>query len=69
MINALRPRLMGSQLAALLSILHHLQRHERVYELAGVAYAFCHNLLGFDQAFQAFSADNGRSRSPPEETS
>jgi predicted ATPase len=58
MINALRPRLMGSQLVALLSILHHLQRHERVYELVAVAYAYGHNLLGFDQGLRAFFADN-----------
>ena len=58
MINALRPRLMGSQLVALLLILHHLRRHERVYELLSIAYAFCHNLLGFDQGVRAFIADN-----------
>jgi predicted ATPase/class 3 adenylate cyclase len=58
MINALRPRLRASQLAALVLILHHLQRHERVYDLVGVAYAYGHNLLGFDQGVRDFLADN-----------
>ena len=57
MINALRARLMGCQLAALVLILHHLQRHERINELAGVAYAYGHKLLGFDQAARAYFAD------------
>ena len=57
MINAQRARLMGSQLAALVLILHHLQRHERIDQLAGVAYTYGHDLLGFDQAARAYFAD------------
>ena len=48
---------MGAQLTALLLILHHLRRHERVNELVGVGHAFGHNLLGFDQAARAHVAD------------
>ncbi len=57
MIIALRARLMGCQLAALVLILHHLQRHERIDERAGVAYAYGHDLLGFDQAARAYFGD------------
>lgn len=57
MINAQRARLMGGQLAALVLILHHLQRHEHITELAGIAYTYGHNLLGFDQAARAYFAD------------
>ena len=57
MINAQRARLMGAQLAALVLILHHLQRRERINGLAGVAYAFGHKLLGFDQAARAYFGD------------
>ncbi len=57
MINAQRARLMGAQLAALVLILHHLDRHERIHERAGVAYAYGHNLLGFDQAAKAYFGD------------
>jgi predicted ATPase/class 3 adenylate cyclase len=56
MINALRPRLMSSQLTALVLILDRLQRHERVNELAGVAYAYGHDLLGFDEGARAYFA-------------
>ena len=57
MINALRPRLMGSQLGALLLILHHLERHERVHELVGIGYAYSHDLVGFTQKTRVLFAD------------
>jgi hypothetical protein len=47
MIDAERARLMGIQLVALVLILHHLQRHERINEIAGVATAYAHNVRGF----------------------
>jgi hypothetical protein len=47
MIDAERARLMGIQLVALVLILHHLQRHERINEIAGVAAAYAHNVRGF----------------------
>ena len=46
MINALRARLLGSQLGALLLILYHLDRHERVHELVGISYAYSQGLGG-----------------------
>jgi hypothetical protein len=67
MIDAQRARLMGSQLVALVLILHQLQRHERINELAGVASAYARdsravetevrthlaNIIGDDEAFAA----------------
>jgi hypothetical protein len=63
MIDAQRARLMGSQLVALVVILHQLQRHERITELAGIAYAYAYargtvvevrthlaNIIGGDEA-------------------
>ena len=38
-------------------ILHQLQRHERIDELAGVASALCHDFVGFDQGFHRNLAD------------
>jgi predicted ATPase/class 3 adenylate cyclase len=49
MIDAQRTRLMGSQLVALVLILHQLQRHERITEIAGVADAYGHGFLGADR--------------------
>jgi hypothetical protein len=40
---------MGSQLVALVLILHQLQRHERITEIAGVADAYGHGFLGADR--------------------
>lgn len=57
MIKALRPRLMGSQLAALVLILHHLDCHDRVHELVGIGYGFGHDLLGFAHAARVHFAD------------
>jgi hypothetical protein len=46
MIDAQRAKLMTSQLLALVLILHQLQRHERINELAGIVYACTHTVLG-----------------------
>jgi hypothetical protein len=67
MIDAQRARLMGSQLVALVLILHQLQRHERINELAGFAFAYARDsrvvetevrrhladIVGDDKAFAA----------------
>jgi predicted ATPase len=67
MVDALRASLMRSQLVALVLILHPLQRHERITELAGVAYAHARdgwaaefevrtnlaNIIGGDEALAA----------------
>jgi hypothetical protein len=57
MIDAQRTRLMGSQLVALVLILHQLQRHERINELAGVADAYSHAVPGADQGTRIVLAD------------
>ncbi len=57
MINALRPRLIGSQLTALVLILHHLERHERVNELADIGYAYGISVVGFERAARVHFAD------------
>ena len=57
MIKALRPRLMGSQLAALVLMLHHLERHDRVRELVGIGYGYAHDLFGFAHAARVHFAD------------
>ncbi|MEO6654176.1 MAG: hypothetical protein ABIP17_16135 [Ilumatobacteraceae bacterium] len=57
MIHAQRARLLGSQLAALVLTLHHLECHERVEELVPVGYAYGHNLMGFDQAARTYFSD------------
>jgi hypothetical protein len=57
MIDAQRTKLMSSQLVALVLILHQLQRHERINELAGVVYAYGHDFLGADQGVRRSLAD------------
>lgn len=57
MINALRPKLMASQITALLLILHHLERHERVHELVGIGYAYVNGQLGLAQGVAAHFAE------------
>ena len=57
MINALRPRLMGSQLAALVLMLHHLERHDRVRDVVGIGYGYGHDLFGFAHAARVHFAD------------
>jgi predicted ATPase/class 3 adenylate cyclase len=56
-IDAQRARLMGSQLVALVLILHQLQRHERITEIAGVASAYGLDFLGADSAVRTYLAD------------
>jgi hypothetical protein len=62
MIDAQQARLMSIQLVALVLILHQLQRHERINELAGVASAYASDsrlgvrrnladIIGGDEAF------------------
>jgi hypothetical protein len=72
MIDAQRTRLMGIQLVALVLILHQLQRHERINELAGFAFAYARdsrvvevevrtnlaNIVGDDKAFAALPTPN-----------
>jgi tetratricopeptide (TPR) repeat protein len=57
MIDAQRARLMGSQLVSLVVILHQLQRHERITEIAGVAYAYAQDFLGADSEVRTHLAD------------
>lgn len=57
LISSQRTRLLGSQLASLLLILHHLECHDRVNELIAIGYAFGHDLMGFDQAALAYFGD------------
>jgi predicted ATPase len=57
MIDAQRAKLMSSQLVALVLILHQLQRHERINELAGVADAYSHAVPGADQGTRIVLAD------------
>jgi hypothetical protein len=48
MIDAQRTRLISSQLVALVLILHQLERHERINELAGIAYSYARDASGTD---------------------
>ncbi|MDC3402501.1 adenylate/guanylate cyclase domain-containing protein, partial [bacterium] len=57
MIDAQRARLMGSQLIALILILHQLKLHERINEIAGIAYAHGHGSRVFDAEVRTNLAD------------
>ena len=57
MISSLRARLVASQLASVLSILHRLGSDERVKEVLGIGDVFGHDLFGFDQAARAYFAE------------
>jgi predicted ATPase/class 3 adenylate cyclase len=56
-IDAQRTRLMSSQLLALVLILHQLQRHERINELAGIADAYARDSRGTDVEVRTNLAD------------
>ena len=57
MIDAQRRRLMSLQLLALVLILHQLQRHERINELAVIACSFAREARGIDAEVRTYLAN------------